>query len=78
MIVCLETTKNSIYNGLCFPFLAIEMQFTGKEKVWFDGIYVGHSMPNPVFTYILNICFVKTFCRYTIKGSNSSLSNYSI
>ena len=25
---------------------------------------VGYLMPNPVFTYLLNIWFVNTFCRY--------------
>ena len=34
--------------------------------VWFDGISaIVYLMPNPVFTYILNIWFVNTFCRYT-------------
>ena len=35
--------------------------------VWFYGIsnIVGYLMPNPVFTFILNIWFVNTFCRYT-------------
>ena len=35
--------------------------------VWFDGIstFVGSLMPDPVFTYILNIGFLNTFCRYT-------------
>ena len=26
---------------------------------------VGYLMPNPVFTYILNIWFINTFCRYS-------------
>ena len=35
--------------------------------VWFHGIstIVGYLMPNPVFTYILNIWFVKIFCIYS-------------
>ena len=34
--------------------------------VWFYGIstIVGYLMPNPVFTYISNIWFLNTFCRY--------------
>ena len=35
-------------------------------------------MPNPVITNILNIWFVNTFCRYTVKWSNSSISNNSL
>ena len=48
--------------------------------IWFYGIsiIVGYLMPNPVFTYILNKWFANTFCRYTVKWSNSSISNYSI
>ena len=48
--------------------------------VWFHGIStaVGYLMPNPVFTYILDISFVNTFCRYTVKWSNSSICNNSI
>ena len=36
--------------------------------VWFGFMAhqtVGYLMPNPVFTYILNISLVNTFCRYT-------------
>ena len=33
---------------------------------------VGYSVPNPIFTYILNIWFVNT-----VKWSNSSISNNS-
>ena len=35
--------------------------------VGFYGIstIVGYLMPNPVFTYILNIWFINTFCKYT-------------
>ena len=35
--------------------------------VWFNGIstVVGYFMPNPIFTYVLNIWFVNPFCRYT-------------
>ena len=32
-------------------------------------------MLNPVFIYTLNIWFVNTFCRYTVKWLNSSISN---
>ena len=34
--------------------------------VWFYGpsTIIGYLMPNPVFTYILDIRFVKTFGRY--------------
>ena len=48
--------------------------------VWFYDISSngGYLMPNPVFTYILNIGFVNTFLIHTIKGSNSSISNNSI
>ena len=45
--------------------LAVFMFFFGL--VWFYGIstIVGYLMLNPVFTYIWNIWFVNTFCRYT-------------
>ena len=35
--------------------------------IWFGGIstIVGYLMPNLSFTYIFNIWFVNTFCRYT-------------
>ena len=35
------------------------------SKVWFSGIstIIGYLMPNPVFTYLLNIWFVNTSCR---------------
>ena len=34
--------------------------------VWFYGKsnIVGYLIPNSIFTYILNIWFVNTFCRY--------------
>ena len=32
-------------------------------------------MPNPIFTYILNIGFINTFCRYTVKWSKISISS---
>ena len=35
--------------------------------VWFYGMstIVGYLMPNSVFTYVLNIWSVNTFCSYT-------------
>ena len=35
--------------------------------VWFYGIstIVGYLMPDPILTYILNVLFINTFCRYT-------------
>ena len=49
--------------------------YDGLGVVWFNDIstIVGYLTPNPVFAYILNIRFVKTFWRYTVKWSNSSL-----
>ena len=34
--------------------------------IWFYGISImtGYLMWNPVFTYILNIWFVNTYCQY--------------
>ena len=48
--------------------------------VWFYGIstIVGYLMPNSVFTYVLNIWFVNTFCRYTESSHKITLSNNSI
>ena len=48
--------------------------------VWFYSIstIAGNLMPNPVLTYILDIWFVNTFGRYTVKWSNSSIANNSI
>ena len=43
--------------------------------VWFYGIstIVGYLMPNPVFTYISNIWFTNTFCRYTRLNDQTTL-----
>ena len=43
--------------------------------VWFYGIstIVGYLIPNPVFTNVLNILFVNTFCRYTQLSDQSVL-----
>ena len=43
--------------------------------VWFYGIsiIVGYLMPNLVFTFILNIWFVNTFCRYTHLNDQTDL-----
>ena len=58
---------------ICLFIFRIVRQFTeGFRKknclmvslVQLYGI-VGYLMPNPVFTYILVIWFVETFCRYT-------------
>ena len=39
---------------------------------------VGYLMPNSVFTYILIIWFVKTFCRYTELNDQTILFQFSM
>ena len=36
-----------------------------NDKVWLDGIstIIGYLMPNPFYTYILNIWFQNPFCK---------------
>ena len=47
-------------------FIDKKLYSVGIELVGFYGIstVVGYLMPNHVFTYILDISFVNTFCRY--------------
>ena len=60
----------------------MQFGFVLHGSVWFYCIstIAGCLMPNPVFTFISNIWFINTFCRYThlVKWSNSSISNHSI
>ena len=51
--------------GISFSLLFLVYFSIGL--VWFYGIshIVGYLIQNPVFTYILNIWFLNTFCRYT-------------
>ena len=52
-----------------------------NSLVWFYGIstIVGYLMPNPAFTYILDIYDLKTHSLiHTVQGSSSSISNNSI
>ena len=52
------------------PYLDETKWTTKHASVWFGFFYgisniVGYLMPILVYTYILNIWFVNTFCRYT-------------
>ena len=57
-----STTK---LGGVCM--MAIKGNGLNEPGVGFYGIstIVGNLMPNPVFTYILNIWSVNMFCRHT-------------
>ena len=49
-----------------FPVFMKKIQSSDKMRlVWFYGIstIVGYLIPNPIFTYILNIWLVNIFCR---------------
>ena len=54
--------KNHIY-----IYIEREREKERESLVWFYDISIilGNLRPNLVFTYILNILFVNTFCRYT-------------
>ena len=61
------------------------LSFQKRNILWLVRFYdisivVGGLMSNPVLWYILDmyIWFENTFYRYTVRWSNSSISNYSI
>ena len=69
-------------NDLCFKFylIAAHLKSHLRRYNWLVEFYgistiVGYLMPNPVFTYILNIWFINTFCRDTQLNEPGSDNN---
>ena len=58
----------TINTWLCF-YIYTDLQHLRCKLVWFGLVWfydiVGYLMPNSIYTYISNIWFVNTFCRYT-------------
>ena len=63
--VDMQKEKGQKWTGnVAYPFIGL---------IWFYGIstVVGHLMPNPFYTYILNIWFLNTFCTWHFETSLS-------